>query len=129
MPKDLLARARVEAERARAPIRAVALMQIARVETAFDRGQARITFEMGLAEALGLRGREGQAILSSARLLAAAVEPKLLHEIPSDGYGHHAGFERGMLVNVMLQHKHVDAAFEYVTDGDSFGFPFVGRSI
>jgi hypothetical protein len=29
-----------------------------------------------------------------------------------------------MLVNVMLQHKHVDAAFEYVTDGDSFGFPF-----
>lgn len=124
MPKDLLARARVEAERARVPVRAVALMQIARVETAFDRGQARITFEMRLAEALGLRGREGQAFLSSARLLAAAVEPKLLHEIPSDGYGHHAGFERGMLVNVMLQHKHVDAAFEYVTDGDSFGFPF-----
>jgi hypothetical protein len=121
---DLLARARVEAERARAPIRAAALMRIARVETRFDRGQARITFEMGLAEARGLRGREGQAILSSARLLAAAVEPKLLHEIPSDGHRHHAGFERGMLVNVMLQHQHVDAAFEYVTDGDSFGFPF-----
>ena len=69
-------------------------------------------------------GRARHDLLSSARLLAAAVEPKLLHEIPSDGYGHHAGFERGMLVNVMLQHKHVDAAFEYVTDGDSFGFPF-----
>src|SRR5580704_5881466 len=109
---DLLARARVEAERARAPIRAAALMRIARVETAFDRGQARITFEMGLAEARGLRGREGQAILASARLLAAAVEPKLLHEIPSEGYGHHAGC---MLVNVMLQHKHVNAAFGYVT--------------
>lgn len=124
MPKDLLARARVEADRAKGPIRAAALMRIARVETAFDRGQARITFEMGLAETRGLRGREGRALLSSARMLAAAVEPKLLHEIPSDGYGHHAGFERGMLVNVMLQHKHVDAAFEYVTDGDSFGFPF-----
>jgi hypothetical protein len=98
-------------------------MRIARVETAFDRGKARITFEMGLAEARGLRGREGRALLSSARLLAAAVEPKLLHEIPSE-WSSHPGFERGMLVNVMLQHKHVDAAFEYVTDGDSFGFPF-----
>jgi hypothetical protein len=123
MPKDLLARARVEAERARAPVRAAALMRIARVETAFDRGQARITFEMGLAEARGLRGREGRALLSSARLLAAAVEPKLLPEILSERHGP-PGFERGMLVNVMLQHKHVDAAFEYVTDGDSFGFPF-----
>jgi hypothetical protein len=121
---DLLARARAEAERAAAPVRAAALMRIARVETAFDRGQARITFEMGLAEARGLPGRARHDLLSSARLLAAAVEPKLLHEIPSDRYGHHAGFERGMLVNVMLQHKHVDAAFEYVTDGDSFGFPF-----
>ena len=124
MPKDLLARARVEADRARGPVRAAALMRIARVETAFDGGQARITFEMGLAEARGLRGREGRALVSSARLLAAAVEPKLLHEIPTDGHGHHAGFERGMLVDVMLRHKHVDAAFEYVTDGDSFGFPF-----
>jgi hypothetical protein len=64
MPKDLLARARVEAERARAPIRAAALMRIARVQTTFDRGQARITFEMGLAEARGFRGREGRALLS-----------------------------------------------------------------
>jgi hypothetical protein len=64
MPKDLLARARVEAERARAPIRAAALMRIARVQTTFDRGQARITFEMGLAEAWGFRGREGRALLS-----------------------------------------------------------------
>jgi hypothetical protein len=120
---DLLARARVEAERAGAAVRAAALMRIARVETAFDRGEARITFEMGLEEARRLPGRARHDLLSSARLLAAAVEPKLLHEIPSDD-GHHAGFERGMLVNVMLQHKHVDAAFEYVTDGDSFGFPF-----
>jgi hypothetical protein len=123
VPKDLLARARVEAERARAPVRAAALMRIARVQTAFDRGQARITFEMGLAEARGLRGRDSRALLSSARLLAAAVDPRLLCEIPSE-WNSHPGLERGRLVNVMLQHKHVDAAFEYVTDGDSFEFPF-----
>jgi hypothetical protein len=123
MPKDLLARARVEAERARAPIRAAALMRIARVETAFDRGQARITFEMGLAGARGLRGRERHALLLQVRLLAAAVEPKLLPETLSHAYGH-PRIERGMLVSIMLKHKLVDAAFEYVTHCDSFEFPF-----
>jgi hypothetical protein len=88
MSKDLLARARVEAERAAAPVRAAALMRIARVETAFDRGQARITFEMGLEEARALRGRERRDLLSTARLLAAAVAPELLHEIPLERHGH-----------------------------------------
>jgi hypothetical protein len=120
---ELLARSRVEAERATVPVRAAARMRIARVETVFDRGQARITFEMGLDEARGLRGRARQELLSSARLLAAAVEPKLLREIPSERFGP-AGHERGMLVNIMLQHNFVEAAFDYVTDGDSFGFPF-----
>lgn len=124
MPKqDLLARARVVAERATPPVRAAALMRIARIETAFDRGQARITFEMGLEETRGLRGRERQTLLSGARLLAAAVEPKLLREIPSETVGPE-WLERGMLVNVMLEHKLVDAAFEYVMDGENTGFPF-----
>jgi len=123
MPKDLLARARVEAERAGAPVRAAALMRIARVETAFDRGKARITFEMGLEVARGLPDSERGNLLSSARSLAAAVEPRLLREIPSDGYGP-GWLERGILVHIMLQHELVDAAFEYVMDGDSSGFPF-----
>ena len=124
MPKqDLLARARVEAERATPPVRAAALMRIARIQTAFDRGQARITFEMGLEETRGLRGRERKTLLSGARLLAAAVEPKLLREIPSETVGPE-WLERGMLVNVMLEHKLVDAAFEYVMDGENTGFPF-----
>ena len=66
---DLLARARVEAERAGAAVRAAALMRIARVETAFDRGEARITFEMGLEEARRLPGRARHDLLSKIRFV------------------------------------------------------------
>jgi len=41
MLDDLLAGARAQAERSEPPVRAAALLRIARVQTAFDRGQAR----------------------------------------------------------------------------------------
>ena len=123
MPDDLLVGARRQAERAKPPVRAAALLRIARVETAVDRGRAQITFEMGLEEAQALTGREKHALLSQARLVAAAVEPKLLREIPSGRYGHE-WTDQDMLVNIMLEHKLVDAAFEYVIDGESSTFPF-----
>jgi hypothetical protein len=45
MPDDPLAGAREQAEQSKPPVRAAALLRIARVQTAFDREQARHTFE------------------------------------------------------------------------------------
>ena len=50
MVDELLAGVRKQAGQSAAPVRAAALMRIARVETKFNAGQARITFEMALEE-------------------------------------------------------------------------------
>jgi hypothetical protein len=115
MPDDLLLGAREQTERAEVSVRAAALLQISRVETASDRGRARITFEMALEEIRRLKGRNRDYLFSQARWVAAAVAPELLREIPSKGYPS-ALHDRGMLVGVMLQHNLADAAFKYVMD-------------
>ena len=97
-------------------MRLAALMRIARVQTAFDRGQARITFEMALEEAQRLKGRERESMLQLARLIVAAVAPDLLDQIPSGSHGPKRQFESGMLVKTMLDHNLTDAAFQYVSD-------------
>jgi len=86
MPDDLLSRAWEQAERSKPPVRAAALLRIARVQTVFDRDQARRTFERALDETRRLPGRDGEFLLEQARLLAAAVAPDLLREIPSAGH-------------------------------------------
>src|SRR5271156_3550258 len=78
MVNDLLSRA----ARSKSPVRVAALLRVARVQTAFDRGQARITFEIALEEVQRLKGRERESMLQLARLIAAAVAPDLLDEIP-----------------------------------------------
>src|SRR4051794_34696820 len=83
MPEDHLARAREQAERSEPSVRAAALMHIARAQTAFDCEQARQTFRRALAEARLLPGRESEFLLEQARLLACAVAPDLLSEIPA----------------------------------------------
>jgi hypothetical protein len=60
-----------------------ALLRIARVQMAFDGDQARHTFQQALDEIRGLSGLGGEFLLEQARLLAAAVAPHLLREIPS----------------------------------------------
>jgi hypothetical protein len=81
MPDDLLARAREQAERSKPPVRAAALLRIARVQMAFDRNQAGKTFEQGLEETRRISGSDGELLLEQARLLAAAVAPDFLQGI------------------------------------------------
>jgi hypothetical protein len=124
MPDDLLAGARAQAERSEPPVRAAALLRIARVETAFDRGQARITFQQALDETRRLSGRDREFLLEQAQLLAAAVAPDLLREIPSVAREPRQ-FRSERLGRVMLDHEYGDAAYEYVIRYDEPStFPF-----
>jgi hypothetical protein len=121
MVNHLLSQARARRSK---PVQVAALLRIARLQTAFDRGQARITFEIALEEALHLKGRDREFMVRLARLIAATVAPDLLHEIPSGSRGPMREFESGMLVKTMLDHNLTDAAIEYVSGhNDPSTFP------
>ena len=124
MSVDLLARAQKQADRSSSPVRASARLRIARVQSAVDPGRARITFEMALDEIRSQPGRERDFFFEQAQQIAAAFAPDLLREIPSV----HClpdGFHAEKLVSIMLQHGHIDSAFEYVVQCDApSSFPF-----
>jgi hypothetical protein len=124
MPQDLLARAHEQAKRSEAPVRAAALLRIARVQTAFNREQARQTFQEALAETHRLSGQDCDFLFDQARFLAAAVAPDLLPGIPPGDRGLRQ-FSSEMLGKIMLDHGHADAAYEFLMRYDEpSGFPF-----
>lgn len=86
MADDVRAGARQRAEGSSPQVRAAALMRIARVESVVDREQALRTFERGLEETRRLSRFDQNRLLGQERLLAAAVVPNLLSEIPP-GHG------------------------------------------
>jgi hypothetical protein len=99
-------------------------MRIARVESVVDREQACRTFERGLEETRRLSGFDRERLLEQARLLAAAVAPNLLSEIPPGARspGH---FDSEMVGRIMVDHNHRDAAYDYVMNFNKpAGFPF-----
>ena len=66
MSDELLAHVWEEAERLYRPVRVAALLRIARVETAFDRDEARRTFQQAL-EARRLSHPDGESLVDEAR--------------------------------------------------------------
>ncbi len=125
MAGDLLARAREQAERSSPPVRAAALLRIARVESATDRDQAHRTFNQGLDEIRRFAGLDREFLLDQACLLAAAVAPDLLSEIPPSSVHNARPFLSDRLCSIMLMHGHKDEAFEYVIRyGQPATFPF-----
>jgi hypothetical protein len=124
MADDLMTHARKQAERSLPPVRAAAWMRIARVQSAVDPGQARITFEMALDEIRSFHGRDRDFFFQDAQKVAAAFAPDLLREIPRvRGFAN--DFHSGTLLNIMLQNGHIDAAFDCVNQGDVPGsFPY-----
>jgi hypothetical protein len=128
MVDDLLAGARAQAERSEPLVRAAALLRIARVQTVFDRAQARLTFQRGLDETRKISGRGGEFLLEQAQWLAAAVAPDLLPEMPTVANGPRH-FLSDRLGKIMLEHEHGDAAYEYVIGyGEPSTFPFSAAS-
>ena len=125
MGEDLLADALAQAKNADIEVRAAALMRIARVQLKTAPEDARRTFEQGLDAARQLPPRQGNPLMSTARLVAAVVAPDLLDKIPSwDRARHH--FEADRLARTMLDHGFIDRAADYVLayQGDSGSFPF-----
>jgi hypothetical protein len=121
MPNDLLADAREQAERSDPPVRAAALLRIARVETAFDRIAARGTFERGLDATRRIPGREGEFLLEQARFVAAAVAPELLSGIRGN---RSITMSADWLVQIMIAHGHTDQAISYMMRYSEAKFPF-----
>ena len=124
VPGDIIAHALQKAAGSSPAIRAAARIRIARVQSVADPGRARVTFEMGNEEILGLPGAGRRSFLGQAQEVAAAVAPDLLRDIPSDGLVP-KNFQSGKLIDIMLKHGHIDAAFDYaVRYDDPFNFPF-----
>jgi hypothetical protein len=122
MLDDLLARVIEQAEHSEAPVRAAALLRIARVETVLDPGAARNTFDRGLDAIRRLPGLEGEFLLQQAALIAAAVAPNLLSETPGLEPPH---FLEDTVLEVMLDHRHLEQAVSRLMHHeDTKEFPF-----
>jgi hypothetical protein len=120
---DLLTTARSQAERSLPPVRAVARMRIAHVESATDPGRARVTLEMALDEIPALSGRNRQVIFTQAQRVAAAFAPDLTKVLPATR-SIPGGQECEVLLRIMLDHGRIDSAFDYIIGDFPFGFPF-----
>lgn len=125
MEGDLLENARRQAEKADTSICAAALLRIAHAESAGDVSRARRTLLEGLDAIQRLPSPVREHLLEEGRLVAAAISPELLGEIPGT---HRAGpqrFASGHIVQTMIAHGHVDAAFNYLLQHDDHAaFPF-----
>jgi hypothetical protein len=130
MLDDLLENARQQAERSDSSVRAAAFLRIARTESAVDISRARRTLLEGLGAVQKLPRAVREDFLDEARGVAAAVSPEMLADIPLTQHGGpRQRFASANIVQTMLTHGHVDAAFDYLMRHDdpaSFPFPSVG---
>ena len=111
-------------------MRAAALLRIAHAESIANPTQARTS----LLEALAIIGNLPSPIrkhhFEEACTVAAAVDPALLAEIPANSFDMHERHTTFQIVQAMLAHGHVDAAFQYVLSREgtaSFPFSIVGN--
>jgi hypothetical protein len=124
VPGDIITHVLQKAAGSSPAVRAAARLRIARVQSAADPGRARITFEMGLEEILTLPNHGRRPFFGQAQEVAASLAPDLLRDIPSDGIVNKQ-FQSGKLIDIMLKHGHLDAAFDYaIRYDDPFNFPF-----
>ena len=131
MSEQLLLRASEQAERSEPPVRAAALMHIARVLARSDRTAAEQLVERAISLAKELDSYAASLLLGNAIYLAAAVSPKHAlrlykdHRKPDPFGGAVVGF-----VNAMAQHGYVADAIAYLSDplpGDRFPLHFANN--
>jgi hypothetical protein len=116
MPQELLRRALEHALRSDPPIKAAALLHIARVLTVFNREQCLSVFDLGIALARTLSEHEKDVLLAEGFFLAGAVDPQRAIQLFGEGWPrmrHPHPMER--LLTVMLDHGHVEKAVTYLT--------------
>lgn len=122
---------RKRADLAGPEVRTAALLRIARVQSAFDREESLRTFDAGLEAARRVPGRHREWLIGQARLVAAAVAPHRIDEIPADGrVRFHFGADR--LLRMMLDHGQFEAGISYVLEhktASDFPFSMLGALI
>jgi hypothetical protein len=123
---DLLENARRQAVKAEPSMRSAALLRIARAESVADATQARTSLLEALEMIRNLPGPNREHHFEEARTVAAAVDPALLAEIPSNSFDIHEDHTIFQIIQAMLAHGHIDAAFHYVLSREgSASFPFL----
>ena len=130
MSGDLLENARQQAEKAEPSIRAAALLRIARAESVANATQARTSLLEALEIIRSLASPNREHHFEEARTVAAAVDPALLAEIPANSFDMHEHHTTFQIIQTMLAHGHLDAAFNYVLSHEgsaSFPFSMVGN--
>jgi len=130
MSDDLLENARQQAGKAEPSMRSAALLRIARAESIANATQARTSLLEALEIIRNLPSPNREHHFEEARTVAAAVDPALLAEIPANSFDMHEHHTTFQIVQAMLTHGHVDAAFHYVLSHEgtaSFPFSMVGN--
>ena len=118
--------ARRQAEKANTSIRAAALLRIARAESAAGLARARRTLPEALDAVQQVPPAVRDRLLGDARSVAAAVSSEMLGEIPETHRFASRPFASAHLVQTMLAHGHVEAAFHYpIQHRDPGSFPFL----
>jgi hypothetical protein len=126
MPQDLLPRVLEQTAYSSGPIKAAALLHIARVLTQFDRERAVCVLDEGLSLARTLPERDQQIILGEAVFLAASIDPERAMHLLQEGLTN-VPHPRPLanLILVMLDHGHLEKAIGYLIGPMKAGeFPF-----
>jgi hypothetical protein len=126
MPQDLLRQVLEQTGYSAAPIKAAALLHIARVLTEFDRERAVRVLDEGLSLARTLPATDQQIILGEAVFLAASIDPERAMRLLQEGLTN-VPHPRPLanLILVMLDHGHSETAIEYLIGPMKAGeFPF-----
>jgi hypothetical protein len=128
MSQHLLSMAQEQAERSSTPVKAAALLRIARVWTAFDQGEASVALERGISSTLELPEPDRSILLREAIFLAAAVSPQRALQLAASIKPLASDVTDRLICN-MLCHGHTAEAIDYLNRGD-FGkdYPFMAAS-
>jgi len=96
-------------------VKAAALLHLARVLTAFDKAEAERVLDTGIALAFEVPKPAGDALLTQAVTLAAAVSPqRALRLMPLVAAPWHRSTDR--IIFNMLRHGHIADAVSYLSD-------------
>ena len=123
---ETLIRLLEQAQQSEPPVRAPALLRIARVVSATDQPEALRIFDLGCEALSRVAGNPAQGLTELARLAAAAISPERVAALPASAESRvRFLFDSEVLVRVMVEHGHVQAAVTHVMGlEETSEFPF-----
>ncbi len=123
---ETLIRLLEQAQQSEPPVRAPALLRIARVVSATDQAEAPRIFDLGCEALSQVKGEAFQRLTELVRSVAAAIAPERVAALPASVEGRvRLHFDADHLVRVMAEHGHVGAAIAYAIEREeSWEFPF-----